>query len=241
MPAPGGLSRWLWLFPALLLVAAAAWAAASLFSDLYLLTARHRELAHPNSVVALSASEMATRLAPWKSEAWQVRADLLSRAQRNGQAAEIMANAVRWAPVDGARWSVFAQLWAQASGLGAPYRAALTRAVALAPYVPSTRRHVALQGVFWWRQGDAAVQRLWLDSMRATLKMDLSLFPAMVVWAHHEEAFCQDVGAALKLKQWCDWTAFMRASCYSGKPLYPAQRQYCETYGYPGKVTANGR
>lgn len=228
-------TRIFWILSALLLLILTCVSFRALLSDVYESVAQQRYQSHPDSVVAQSAAQLATQFASWKSDAWEILATTLSQAQKPTAAVAAMTEAVRWAPVDGEKWAGLAQLSGQAHGLNGAYPLFLQRTAALAPRVSPVQQRVAFQGVYWWAAGNSAVKQLWLESMRASLRMDTPYFLASVVWLHREENFCHNVGAALKLKQWCDWTAFARSACLSGKPLYPEQQKYCETYRYAEK------
>ena len=208
-----------------------ALAASGLFSDLYTSLAKQRRLESAASSFTLRASELATHTAPWKSEAWFEYAISAAQVGDYELAVRGMGQSISWSSADAQKWAVMARILAMKGEFDSPMKAAITRAIDLAPNAPNWRRQIALDGTYWWRKGDADMRRMWLDSMRLSLKLDLGMFLSSVVLTHREDSFCEDVGQKLKLKSWCEWTAFARSACYQ-KEMHPDQRKYCDQYGF---------
>lgn len=227
---PPGLARLGW---GLALVAAAvmtAYLGRGLLATLYESHALERRRLLADSTVALSASELAARLAPWRAGVHRSRAQSLVLRRQPEAARAQFALALQRAPGDAALWRDYARALPRMGEFGAPLLAAMQRALTLAPRSRTTRFGFAVDALYYWNHGTAPVQALWLESLRLTLAVEARRFLRYTGMARRERLLCAYHGTTLQLQQWCEQTAGMRIACDSDT-LDPAVRGFCDSIG----------
>lgn len=178
---------------------------------------------------ARAAADLASTLAPWHSD-WVALAALSSGAS-DPHDRQRMQHALRWAPADAAIWRFEARAHARAGDYGASYRKAISRIGSLAPTAPDLHRAIALDGVYGWRHGDAAVREQWLHSARVALRLQPAQFLRVVALSRRELYFCAYAGSKLNVQGWCRHAATARRYC-SQRAIPQAHRQQCTRRGF---------
>lgn len=218
---------------ALLVLALAGIAGAATLSSLYTAAAFDLARRAPADAASLAASDLATRLAPWRAEAWMRRADSLSAAGHREDALAAVDARLQTTPADAYAWLQRARIRASNSRFGtdvlADYRMALSRL----PHSDTLNLLIAFDGLHWWRFGNEDLQALWLDSMRHSLRHDRRRFLRQVILRRRETVFCSFAAAGSRgLAGWCAGAAKARVACATPDQLKPRQAAWCRREGF---------
>lgn len=224
-------ARFAWTGALLLTLVVTALLGRALFADLYAEHGQSRRRAAPTGAVALEATRIATRLAPWQAQAWRAYAQSLASRGEHSSALEPLREALRRAPADASLWLDLARALARDGNFGAPLEHAVATAQRLAPNSPSVQLALAMEGAQFWRHASAPMQELWLASMRFALRRNARQFLLFVAAAQREEYVCGYVGAELDLARWCEFARGSRGFC-AQPGLTRGQQRKCWKHGF---------
>lgn len=198
------------LLMVLLLGVVAAGATANLrwlLSEVYAWRAAEADTAYPRNSVSLAASDIASRLAPWRTER---HADYAWRLRYSGERLLMLreqVEALRWAPSDPYRWIELERTLAVRLDFGPVTELAAASANRLAPHSPAIQAEHARLGVLYWVQGSEALQAQWLSSMGFMLRRNRLEFLDALSAANRTPVFCLGPAPLLGLDEWCEAAA----------------------------------
>jgi hypothetical protein len=201
------------------------------FADLYASVAEQTMVNSSSRPVALHAAELSTAFAPWKAKGWSDYANSAYLAGETGIALAAISQGIYWMPADAEKWAVMARILIAEGRFDNSLKYAVAGITQLAPNSPRWREQLAFDGLYFWRQGDLALRKTWLNAMRDSLLYEKDRFLLAVLLARREPYFCEYTSKALNTAKWCEGATYWRRVC-SADNLTRDQRAFCDVAGF---------